>query len=69
MHSVIKSAILRSSFSYLLGLIEEGRFYFRSELVVHSYREIGTAVEVAIEIRFFNKENKIIKAKLTNIKL
>lgn len=64
MNMVIRNAIKHSPYAHLL--IEDDNFMTNS-LNVHSYREVGSAVEVAIEIGVWDWNNKLISCKLMNI--
>lgn len=66
MNSVIMHAMRSSPFSYLLDVNDN---FLTSTLTVHAYREVGTAVEAAVEIRTFDWNGKLVSCKLTNITL
>lgn len=63
MNAIIARSLAASPYAHLLG-----NGYYSPEVTVHAYREVGTAVEAAIEIRFFDLDtNKLKLVQLANI--
>lgn len=64
MTMVIRAAIWQSHWAHLLT---KGSDYVT--LNVHSYREVGTAVEVAIELNYWDNNRRMVGCRLLNITL
>ncbi|URC22242.1 hypothetical protein CHUUTOTORO_01570 [Serratia phage vB_SmaM-ChuuTotoro] len=64
MNNVIRSAIWQSHWAHLLT---KGPGYVT--LNVHSFREVGTAVDAAIELEYWDTNNKRVGCRFLNITL
>lgn len=62
MNSVIEKAMKGTQYETMFG-----NGFYRHELTVHSYRELGTAVEAAVEVRLYDDNNKMIHFQLGQI--
>lgn len=62
MNGVIEKAMQNSPYAPMFG-----NGLYRHELTVHSYREIGTAVEAAVEVRLYDDNNKMIHFQLGQV--